>query len=329
MPHVLVAGRIHQAGIEELRSAPGVTLDIVEDVSLESYEPLVDRADAVLIRTQPMPARVIERAGRLRIVSRHGVGYDAVDVTALNRRGIPLTVVGDVNSLSVAEQTMMFMLALAKRVRAYDQATRDGNWQFRDSREAVDLAGKTLLLIGFGRIGRTVATLAAAFQMRVMVYDPFVEPDSIRDAGAKPAVELSTALGEADVVSAHIPRATGTPLIGATELSRMKASAIVINTARGGLIDEDALDAALRAGRLAGAGLDVFDVEPPRQNHPLFTNDRVLLTPHAAGLTEECTARMATAAALNILDYFAGQLHPALVVNREHVSLAQGDTVQA
>ena len=329
MPHVLVAGRIHQAGIERLRAAPGVTLDLVDEVSVESYAPLIERADAVLIRTQPMPARVIGRAPRLRIVSRHGVGYDAVDVTALNRRNIPLAVVGDVNSLSVAEHTMMFMLALAKRVRAYDQATRDGKWQFRDSREAVDLAGKTLLLIGFGRIGRIVAGLAVAFQMRVTVHDAFVDPTVIRDAGAVPAADLGTALEQADIVSVHIPRATGTPLLGARELARMKPSSMVINTARGGLIDEDALDAALRAGRLGGAGIDVLDIEPPRPDHPLLSNERVLITPHAAGLTEECAMRMSTAAAQNILDHFAGMLDPALIVNRDHLSLVLEAPVRA
>jgi D-3-phosphoglycerate dehydrogenase len=329
VPHVLVAGRIHQAGIERLRAAPGVTLDLVDEVSVESYAPLIERADAVLIRTQPMPARVIARAARLRVVSRHGVGYDAVDVTALNHRKIPLAVVGDVNSRSVAEQTFMLMLALAKRVRAYDQATRDGNWQFRDSREAVDLAGKTLLLIGFGRIGRIVAGLATAFQMRITVNDAFVDPSVIRDAGAVPAADLGSALEQADIVSVHIPRATGTPLLGAPELARMKPSSMVINTARGGLIDEDALDAALRAGRLGGAGLDVLDIEPPQPDHPLLSNERVLITPHAAGLTEECAMRTSTAAAQNILDYFAGTLDPALVVNRDHVSLVPEVPVRA
>lgn len=320
MPHVLVAGRIHQAGIERLRAAPGVTLDLVDEVSLESYAPLIERAEAVLIRTQPMPAQLIARAPRLRIVSRHGVGYDAIDVAALSRRGIPLAVVGDVNSRSVAEQTFMLMLALAKRVRAYDRATRDGNWRFRDSQEAVDLAGKTLLLIGFGRIGRIVAGLAAAFQMRIMVHDRFVDPSAVRNAGAVPATDLGSALEQADVVSIHIPRATDRPLLGAPQLARMKPSSMVINTARGGLIDEVALDAALRAGRLGGAGLDVLDVEPPRPDHPLLSNDRVLITPHAAGLTVECAMRMSIAAAQNILDHFAGTLDPALVVNRDHAS---------
>lgn len=321
MIHVLVAGPIHHAGVERLAGAADITLDVIEAVSLESYMPLLERADAVLLRAQPMPKALIAAAPRLRIVSRHGVGYDQVDVAALNERSIALSVVGDVNSRSVAEHTFMLMLALAKRVRAYDQAAREGNWQFRDSRQAADINGKTLLLIGFGRIGRLVAELAAAFRMRLLVHDPFVDRSTIADAGALPAPDLGVALESADFVSLHVPRTSDGSMIGASELARMKPSAVLINAARGGLVDEDALDLALHAGRLGGAGLDVLAAEPPRPDHPLLTNDRVLITPHVAALTEECAMRMSLAAAQNILDYFSGTLDPALVVNRDHVSL--------
>ena len=165
--------------------------------------------------------------------------------------------------------------------------------------------------------------------MRITVNDAFVDPSVIRDAGAVAAADLGSALEQADIVSVHIPRATGTPLLGAPELARMKPSSMVINTARGGLIDEDALDAALRAGRLGGAGLDVLDIEPPQPHHPLLSNERVLITPHAAGLTEECAMRTSAAAAQNILDYFAGTLDPALVVNQDHVSLVPKAPIHA
>lgn len=329
MTHVLVAGPIHHSGIARLRAASDITLDVVDAASLESHVALLEQADAVLLRAQPMPARVITRAPRLRMVSRHGVGYDSIDLAALNDRGIALAVVGDVNSRSVAEHTVMLMLALAKRVRAYDKATREGNWQFRDSRQAVDLDAKTLLVIGFGRIGRLVAALAAAFQMRIVVHDPFVDSSVVRDAGAIPAPDLGAALEQADFVSLHVPRTTGTTTLGARELAHMKPSAILINAARGGLVDENALDLALRAGRLAGAGLDVLDAEPPRRDHPLLTNERVLITPHAAALTEECSTRMSLAAAQNILDYFAGTLDPALVVNQDQISSTSRTSVRA
>lgn len=320
MPHVLVAGRIHEAGLDLLRATPGVTLECVEEVSTEAYAPLVGRADAILIRTQPMPAAVIAEAPQLQIVSRHGVGFDAVDVGALNERGIPLAIAGDVNAVSVAEHTLMLMLAVAKRTVRHDAATRDGGWGCRNELAAVELAGRTLLLLGFGRIGRAVARRAQGFDIRVLAHDPFVDPSAIRAAGAEPAPDLEAALAAADIVSIHMPLASGAPLLGAAELARMKPTAIVINTARGGLIDERALAEALAAGRLAGAGLDVLAQEPPPADQPLLASERVVLSPHAAGLTQESAARLSLLAARNILDFFAGRLDAKLVVNVDHVS---------
>jgi D-3-phosphoglycerate dehydrogenase len=319
MPHVLVAGKIHEAGVARLRAAPGVTFDLVDEVSTASYAPLVDKADAILIRTQPMPADVIQKAGRLKIVSRHGVGYDAVDVEALNRRHIPLAIVGDVNSRPVAEHAMMMMLSFAKRTAAYDAATRRGDWNYRNSYEAKELAGKTLLLIGFGRIGRIVARMAAAFEMVVQAHDPYQSETEILKGGAEPAPDLAAALGAADYVSVHAPLAGNNALLGQAELAKMKPTAVIINTARGGLVDESALAGALETGSIAGAALDVFVDEPPSTDHPLLRNARTILSPHSAGLTEECAARMSTAAVQNILDFFADRIDPSVVVNGAHV----------
>jgi len=315
MPHVLVAGKIHDAGCALLRATPGITFDLVEEVSTESYAPLVGEADAILIRTQPMPADVVGQADRLKIVSRHGVGFDAVDVEALNRRGIPLAIVGDVNSRTVAEHTLMMMLSIAKRATQYDAATRGGGWGYRNSFAATELAGRTLFLIGFGRIGRTVAKMAAGFDMEIYAHDPFVGDADIRQSGAIPVREIGLMLESADYVSIHMPLSDGGTIIGAMELARMKRNAVIINTARGGLVDEEALAAALDEGRLGGAGLDVFSEEPPSANHPLFHSERTILSPHSAGLTEECAARMSTTAVQNILDFFVGKLDPNLIVN--------------
>lgn len=320
MPHVLVAGKIHESGIGLLRSAPDVTVDFVQEVSTEAYAPRIADADAVLIRTQPMPASVIAAAKRLRIVSRHGVGYDAVDVEALNARNIPLTVIGDVNSVSVAEHTMMLMLAVARGTIAYDAATRAGRWAYRDSLDARDLNGRTVLVIGYGRIGRAVSRLSAAFGMSVMVYDPFVDAARVAADGHVALPTLQAGLPVADVVTVHVPMAKDGAVIGARELATLKPGAIVINTARGGLVDEAALTVALADGRLRGVGLDVLVNEPPRADDPLLASDRVVLSPHSAGLTLECAERMAVAAARNILDFFAGRLDPALVVNGPAIS---------
>jgi D-3-phosphoglycerate dehydrogenase len=324
MPHVLVAGRIHEAGVDLLRKAPGITLDLVDEVSTESYAPLVDRADAVLIRTQPMPRDIIDRAKVLKFVSRHGVGYEAVDVSALNRRYIPLSIVGDVNSRPVAEHTMMLMLALAKKAMICDRATKSSGWSRRNRFDTFELDGKTLLLVGFGRIGRIVTGLARAFGMTVCAYDPYIADAAMRELGATPLHDLEEALAVADVVSVHIPLSPGQPLIGARELARLKPSALVINTARGGIIDETSLATALAEGRLAGAGLDVFSSEPPPPDHPLFTLENVVLSPHSAGLTQECAARMSMSAAQNILDFFAGTIDPALIVNKSALDVVQG-----
>jgi len=330
MHNVLVAGRIHPSGMGLLEAAANVRVQSVDEVSTASYRPFVAQADAILIRTQPLPAEVIGEARRLKIVSRHGVGYDSVDVAALNRRGIPLAVVGDVNSRTVAEHTMLLLLASAKRLIAYDAAVRRGDWTTRDSLVATELDGKTLLVIGFGRIGRHVAAMAAPFGLKVLAHDP-IQPDAaIVAGGAEPAHNLAQALALADFVTVHAPKVDGRAIIGAAELARMKATAILVNTSRGGIIEEAALAAALDAGLVAGAALDVFDDEPPTPGGALLSDSRVLLTPHIAGLTLECAERMAIAAARNILDFFDGRLDPALVVNAEAVlpvkTAAHGDS---
>lgn len=315
MPHVLVAGKIHEAGIAILRDA-GFAIRAIDAVSTESYAPHLGEADAILIRTQPLTAREVAAAPRLRIVSRHGVGYDAVDLPALEARQIPLTIVGDVNALAVAEQTLASMLALAKRMRTHDAAVREGRWEVRQSFGTSELSGKQLFLVGFGRIGRRVAAMAAAFGMKVAAFDPFQAAEAIRAGGARPERSIEAGLEAADYVSLHLPRDGARPLIGAGELARMKPGAFLINTARGGLIDETALAEALEAGRLGGAALDVFETEPPAANNPLLRSDRVLLSPHIAGLSVESAIRMSEAAARNIVDFFAGKLVPAMVVNK-------------
>jgi D-3-phosphoglycerate dehydrogenase len=262
-----------------------------------------------------MTADVIAQAPKLSIVSRHGVGYDAVDVAALTARRIPLCIVGDVNSRAVAEHTLMLMLGVARRAAQHDRAVRNGEWAVRNRFETVELDGKTLLLVGFGRIGRRVAELANAFGMTVMAYDPFVKPEAMARHGVRPADDLVKALGAADYVSLHMPGSTAGAVIWEEEIRAMKPGAILINAARGGLVDEIALDAALREGRLGGAGLDVFSAEPPAKDNPLLSNERVLISPHSAGLTAECAARMAISSVQNVLDHFAGKLDPALVVN--------------
>lgn len=318
MPHVLVAGKIHEQGLDVLRRAKGITFDLVEQVSLDSYAPLMPKADALLLRTQPLAADLVQASPQLKIVSRHGVGYDAVDVAALNARRIPLCIVGDVNSRAVAEHTIMLMLSAARRTVVHDHASRSGNWNERNRFDSVELDGKQLLILGFGRIGRRVAQLAQAFGMTVVAHDPFVREETVRATGCAFVPRLEDGLANADYVSLHLP-ATKEPVINAARLAQMKPTAIIVNAARGDLIDEAALDAALRSGNLRHAALDVLSQEPPSKDHPLLSNPKVTISPHNAGLTEECAARMGVASAQNIVDFFEGKLDPALVVNRQQI----------
>ncbi|TPE49514.1 hydroxyacid dehydrogenase [Amaricoccus solimangrovi] len=316
MPHVLVAGKLHPSGIDLLRGRPGITFDYVEEVSEASYAPLIARADGLVIRTQPLSAATVAKAGRLRIVSRHGVGYDSVDLAALNARGIALAVVGDVNSISVAEQAMTLMLVAAKRGFRADRAVRTGDWSWRDGLEPGELHGKRLLILGYGRAGRHLARMAGGFGMEIRAFDPFLARQGWPEGPVAPVADLTGGLAWADFVSVHAPKGDR-PLIGAADLAAMKPSAILVNTARGGVVDEPALIAALAEGRLAGAGLDVFEDEPPAPGNPLLAMDKVILSPHVAGLTAECAERMAIGAVRNVLDFLEGRADPALIVNRD------------
>ena len=316
MPHLLIAGKLHPAGLALLEDSGGLTFDHVEEVSEASYAPLIGKADALVIRTQPMSAATIAQASRLKIVSRHGVGYDSVDVAALNKRRIPLCVVGDVNSLSVAEHAMMLILACAKQVLRADRAVRSGPWGWRNKLEAGEISGKRLLIIGYGRSGRHLAQMAEGFRMEVRAFDPFLVERGWPEGPVAPAASLADGLAWADVVSVNVPKA-GRPIIGAEEFARLKPGAIVVNTARGGVVDEAALASALADGRVAGAGLDVFDNEPPAKGHPLLAFDQVVLSPHIAGLTQQAAERMAVSSVQNVIDFFAGRIDPDLIVNRD------------
>jgi D-3-phosphoglycerate dehydrogenase len=222
--------------------------------------------------------------------------------------------VGDVNSVSVAEHAMMQILACAKQLIRSDCAVRHGPWGWRNKLEQGEVSGKTLLIIGYGRIGRNLAAMAAAFGMKISAYDPYLAAKGWPDGQVACASDLAMALAEADFVSVHIPKADR-PIIGSVEIASMKRGAIIVNTARGGIVDEAALADALRSGHIAAAALDVFDAEPPAADHPLLAFDQVILTPHTAGLTAEAAERMAVSSVQNVLDFFAGRLDPALIVN--------------
>jgi D-3-phosphoglycerate dehydrogenase / 2-oxoglutarate reductase len=316
MPKVLLTEPIQQVGMDILSKRTDVTVE--ECPPLPSEQELVRRmpeVDAILVGSTPITEPMIEVAHRLKVVSRRGVGYDAVDLAALRKYRIPLTIVGSANAITVAEHSLFFILALAKQVMASDRATRTGNWGFRTRMVGIDLFGKTLLLVGFGRVGRAVAPRAAALGMRVTVYDPMVPSADLQQNNVEPVVDLLTGLAECDFVSLHVPLTAKTRgLIGREAFAVMKPSAFVISTCRGGVIDEEDLVKALQEGRIRGAGLDVFAQEPIPATHPLLALESVIVSPHTAALTIECARRMDEIAARNCLDAIDGRLDPTLIV---------------
>ncbi|WGR63182.1 hydroxyacid dehydrogenase (plasmid) [Paracoccus ferrooxidans] len=316
MPHLLVAGKLHPAGEALLRELParGITVDYVEEISEPSYAPLIQKADALVIRTQPLSAATVALAERLKVVSRHGVGYDAVDLAALNERGIALTIVGDVNSISVAEHAMMQLLAGAKRVLLADRAVREpGQWGWRNRLEQQEISGKNLLIIGYGRTGQRLARMAAGFEMNVRAFDPYLSRKGWPEGPVAEVTDLDEGLAWADCISIHVPKADK-PVLGAREIALMKPGVVLANTARGGVVDEAALAEALASGQVGAAGVDVFDEEPP-SGSPLFDQPTAVLSPHIAGLTAECGKRMAIASIRNAIDYLDGTVDHALIVN--------------
>jgi D-3-phosphoglycerate dehydrogenase len=260
----------------------------------------------------------LEASGDMKVVTRIGVGYDAVDVPALSRRKIPLMVAGSANSPSVAEQAMFMMLTLAKRAVEMHSIVKDGKWAARLGMLPYDLFGKTVLIIGFGRIGTRTAKRCLAMEMTVLVYDPYKSAAEIKAAGCEPVSDLDAALPRADFVSIHCPKTPETVgMFNAARLKRMKSTAYLINTARGGIVDERALYDALVSGKLAGAGLDVFEQEPPPSGHSLFALPNVIMAPHVAGVTREAVDRMSEQTARNILSALDGEPIRQNVINQD------------
>jgi len=260
----------------------------------------------------------LEASGDMKVVTRIGVGYDAVDVPALSRRSVPLMVAGTANSPSVAEQALFMMLTLAKRATEMHSCVRDNKWAARLGMLPYDLFGKTLLIVGFGRIGTRTAKRCLAMEMNVLVFDPYKSAAEIKAAGCEPVGDLDAALPRADFVSIHCPKTSETVgMFNAARIARMKPSAYLINTARGGIVVEAALHDALVSGKIAGAGLDVFEQEPPPAGHQLFALPNVIMAPHVAGVTREAVDRMSEQTARNILSALDGEPIRQNVINQD------------
>ena len=266
------------------------------------------QADAILTRQGPVTTAAMDADPRLRVIARHGVGVDDVDVAAANARGILVTRATGSNTRAVAEHTLALILALAKDFRPHCTAIAEGAWR-EPTASVRDLAGLRLGLLGFGAIARAVVPMAHVFGMQVSAYAPSQAMGQVEGVTMRPS--LDALLQEADVLSVHCPLNAATRhLIDATALARLPRDAMVVNTARGGIIDEAALHAAIEGGHIAGAGLDVFEGEPPVAFHPLRNHARVIVTPHISGVTQGSLVNMGVMAAESIAWALTGRAVP-------------------
>jgi D-3-phosphoglycerate dehydrogenase len=319
---VLYTDSMGKAGIEILKAREDVeAIPFNYFMKGAEYQALLrEKAPvaAVILGATPFAEAEYQASGGIEVVARTGVGYDAIDIPAMTGHKIPVMIAGTANSPSVAEQAMTFMLTLARKGPALTKLVAEGRWADRLKPEyvAVDMFEKTVLIIGFGRIGTRTAKRCLAMEMTVLVYDPYVKPETIRAAGCEPVSDLDAALPRADFVTIHCPKTPETiGLLNAARMKRMKRTAYLVSTARGGIIDEAALHQALTDGTLPAAALDVFDREPPDPANPLFKLPNIILSPHIAGVTAEAMERMAVEAAKNVLSVFDGNPRKENAVN--------------
>lgn len=304
----------------EVLARVGARLVEAETGSEEELLRLAPPADAILTCFKQVPVSVVRAATGLQVIGRYGIGVDNIPVEEATRLGIPVTNVPAYCLDEVAEQALAFLLAGARRILRYDRALRAGDWSLATGMPVYRVAGRTLAIIGFGKIGRRLARKAAALDLQLVAHDPWVADEEIRAAGVEP-VSLDEALARADFVSLHTPLTEETQhLLNAERLARIKPGAFVINTARGALIDQDALLHALQSGRVSGAGLDVFVPEHLPAGHPLPAQPGVIATPHTAFYSEESVRELQRLAAQNVADILSGK-RPADVVNAEVLAL--------
>ena len=319
---LLITHSMAPAGWALLRERGDIeAIEFPNTISAPDFEALLSKhapVNGVALGATRFGQRELEAAREMRVVARIGVGFDAVDVAALTASKVPLMVVGTANSPSVAEQAMFMMLALAKRGAELHALVQNDRWNDRLGAVPFDLFGKTVVIVGFGRIGTRTAKRCQAMEMDVLIYDPYKPAGEIEAAGCERVADLDSALPRADFVSIHCPKTPETiGLFNAARLGRMNPTAYLVNTARGGIVEERALHAALTTGKLAGAALDVFEQEPTPADNPLLRLPNVISAPHMAGVTRESLDRMGLQAARNILSVLDGRPIRDNVINKE------------
>ncbi|MCK4339738.1 MAG: hydroxyacid dehydrogenase [Candidatus Cloacimonetes bacterium] len=317
MKKILLSKLINPAGMKVLEGK--VEPVILSDFNVETIKKMVTGVEGIILRTNiKLTREIIDAASNLKIISRTGAGVDNIDVAAATEKGILVCHAPGVNSISVAEHTLALILAMAKQLKVVDKAVHTGNWKIRYTSKAEDLDGKTLGLVGIGHIGSLLAQKCLlAFNMKVIAYDPYVK----QAEGLELCSSLDQLFSQSDFISIHVPYTEETyHLVNARLLSLMKPDSYLINTSRGAVVDEKALIEVLKNVSIAGAGLDVFEKEPPSPDNPLLKLNNVITTPHSAGLNRDCERKLAIEAAQAVVDFLEGR-QPKHIYNKKELLL--------
>ena len=318
---VAVLGKVDQKGLSFLRENEFKVIEI-ENFEIQNLKEQLKDVDGILLRTTKLDKEILEHCDNLKIISRHGVGYDNVDLNFLNENKIALCITSTSNAVSVAEHVLSFFIYLTKKLSLSDSLVKEGNFEKRSELpNFFELYKKKVLIIGFGRIGKEVAKRCLGFDMEVYVYDPFLDNEIIIRNQCIP-IEKNQGLAIADFITIHLPLNRDTKnFISQTELNLMRKNSILVNTSRGGIVNENDLSIALESKKIQGAGMDVFVSEPPESNHPFFKLDNILLTPHNAALTLECRERMSLEASQNIVFFLnnMSELNVENLVNKKYL----------
>ncbi len=316
MYKVAIIENIHQDGINLLKENPDFEFEIIEDTSEENLIKVLPKFDACTLRVSKLNEKIMSNCKNLKVISRHGVGYDNVDLNYIKKNNITLLITATANAVAVAEHVIYMMLSISKGNNQFDQEVRTGNFKKNASSiKTLELFNKEILVVGFGRIGQSLIKRCKGFEMKVKIYDPFINKKIIEELGGQKIENLEEGLKNCDYLSLHVPLNKDTKnLIDYSKLKNMKREAIVINTARGGIINEDDLNKALNENIIFGAGLDVFEKEPIDKNNPLLNNKKMLLSPHSATFTDECKSRMSLETTKNIIDFFDNKIDKSMIV---------------
>ena len=316
MKKIAVIEKIHPDGLELLKKKQDYDYELITDISEENLIKKLPEFDACTLRVSKLSESILKHCPKLKVISRHGVGYDNIDLNYIKTKNITLLITATANAVAVAEHVIYMMLSISKSINQYDAEVRSGNFKKNFSIiETFELFNKEILIIGFGRIGKSLIKRCLGFDMKVKIFDPFVSKDSIEELGGVKIDNLDNGLKTCDYLSLHIPLTKETKnMINHSKLKTMKKNAIIINTSRGGIINEIDLDKAINEKIIFGAGLDVFEKEPVEMNNPLLKNKKVLLSPHSATFTNECKSRMSLETTRNIIDFFENKIDKSMIV---------------